>query len=112
MSGYREILALGFKTQGKSHDDVAKLMGWDSGSTVGNKLRSERRIQIRELEQMAKIAGYTLIQLAAASDDFTLAEHQESVQAAALVDSWDAETRALALKMLAAIGAGAKPSQS
>ncbi len=112
MSGHLEILAALFEEAGLSHAKIAKALGWDSPSTVGNKLRGERRTQLAELEQMAHLVGWTLARLAEASDDLTLTEHPEAVAAATLVDGLPPEKRALALELLKAMAGPGKPSQS
>ena len=100
VSGYLEILQNLFTALELSHADVAKRLGWDSPSTVGNKLRGERRTQISELEAMAKVAGITLVQLAAMSDDLVLTKYEESSQGAALIDELPEDQRKLALEIL------------
>jgi transcriptional regulator with XRE-family HTH domain len=111
VSSYRDILQNLFTAQGKSHADIAKALGWDSPSTVGNKLRGERRTQLTELEAMAREAGITLVQLAALSDDLILADHSESVEAASIIDAWPEDKRQLAVQMLRAIGPVTPQSQ-
>lgn len=111
MNGHLSILQALLTERGLSHADVAKALGWESPSTVGNKLRGERRTQLGELAEMAGLVGITVAQLAAMSDDLVLTKHGESVQAAALIDNLPPEKRRLALEMLAAMNQPAKPSQ-
>lgn len=105
VSGYLAILQALLRDKDISHADAAKALGWDSPSTVGNKLRGERRMQLAELEAMAKLAGVTLVQLAARSDDLKLAEFEETARAADLFESWPAEKRKAALAVLEAMDA-------
>lgn len=112
MSGYLEILQSLFTAQEKSHADVAKALGWESPSTVGNKLRGERRTQITELEAMAKEAGITLVQLAAMARRPS-ADTARGIREGRLsiIDGWPEDKRRLALEMLRAIAPVTPPSQ-
>lgn len=98
MREHRRILASILKAQGLSHADIAKRMGWDSPSAVGNKLRGERDWKSGELERMCEIANLTVIQLAEMSDDLVLARHQETVTLARIVDELTPAQREQALQ--------------
>lgn len=112
MTGHLAIIQTLMTEQGKTHVDAAKAFGWESPSTVGNKLRGERRTQIWELKLMAEFVGITLARLAELSDDLVLTEHPESVKGATLIDSLPPEKRALALQMLEAMTGKPASSQS
>jgi transcriptional regulator with XRE-family HTH domain len=111
VSSYLAILQALLREKDISHADAAKALGWDSPSTVGNKLRGERRMQLTELEAMAKLLGITLVQLAAQSDDLRLTEFEETARAAALFEGWPEEKRRAALAVLEAMDAATPRSQ-
>lgn len=111
VSGYLAILAALLREKDISHADAAKALGWESPSTVGNKLRGERRMQVAELEAMAKLVGLTLVQLAARSDDLRLTEFEETARAADLFEGWPEDKRKAALAVLEAMAAVTPRSQ-
>lgn len=103
MREHRRILASILKAQDLSHADIAKRMGWDSPSAVGNKLRGERDWKSGELERMCEIAGITIIQLSEMSDDLVLTKHQETVTIARIADELSPAMREQALQYLKSI---------
>ena len=89
MREHRRILASIFRDKNLTHAKIAKAMGWDSPSTVGNKLRGERDWATGELERMCEIAGITVIHLSELSDDLVLAKNKDSVTLARIADDMD-----------------------
>ena len=78
-------------------------MGWQGRNTAAQKLRGERDWSSGELARMAELAGVTLVQLSAMSDDLQLVKHSESLNAAVLIDEMPPEQRAAALQFLQSI---------
>lgn len=103
MREHRRILASILKSRDLSHADIAKRMGWDSPSAVGNKLRGERDWKSGELERMCEIAGITIIQLSEMSDDLVLTKHHETVTIARIADELSPALREQALQYLKSI---------
>jgi predicted transcriptional regulator len=93
MRPHLDILADLLKDAGVSQQQAAEWIGHRSGSAVGMMLRGERGMSRLDLERLCELAGVTIAQLAAQSNDLVLTKHPEAVQAAALVDELPAEAR-------------------
>ena len=107
MRGHRAILAVALKNNGLSHLAIAKAMGWKSGGSVGHKLSGRRDWAENELARMCELAGMTLIELAAQSDDMQGFSKRKGVaEGAAILDDLTDEQFAAAMSMLRAM----KPS--
>lgn len=63
-------------------------------------LRGERGMSREDLERLCEVAGVTVAQLAAQSNDLVLTKHRESVEAASLVDDLPAEARKALLALI------------
>lgn len=57
-----------------------------------------------DLERLCEMAGVTIAQLAAQSNDLVLTKHRESVEAASLVDELPAEARKALVALIRSYG--------
>ena len=99
MRSYLRILAKALKKAGLSHRDIATAMGWKSAGAAGHKLRGIRPITAGELQRMCELAGITLVDLAAASDDLKLVKKPKAAQLASIGDDLSDEKLALLLEI-------------
>lgn len=97
MRSYLRILASALQKAGLSHRDIATAMGWKSPGAVGHKLRGIRPITHGELERMCELAGITLVDLAAASDDLRIVKKPKAAELASIGDGLSDEKLALLL---------------
>jgi hypothetical protein len=86
LRSHRSILAAALKQMGMNHKQIAKAMGWKSPATAGHKLRGRNDWAPGELEKMCKLAGMTIVSLAAQSDDLTVTKRPEAVEGAVILD--------------------------
>ena len=103
MRSYRTILAARLKAAGLRQSDVARELGYNSPSAIGMMLAGKRGIGRMELERMCSLAGITLVELAAKSDDLKLTNTPEATEGAGIIDGLSPEKRALAIQMLKAM---------
>lgn len=99
---YRAILAAALKAKSMSHAKIAKAMGWDTPSTAGHKLRGRNDWKSGELERMCKLAGMTIVSLAAQSDDLVLTNRPEATEGAKILDEMPAADLPAVMAMLRA----------
>jgi hypothetical protein len=84
---YRAVLQYKLKEKKWNNRDIAKDMGWKSSSTVSFKLNGQRDWSDDELARMSALAGMTVVELAAASDDMpNFFRRPESAEGAILLD--------------------------
>ena len=104
MRSHRVILAKALKDNGLSHKAIAKAMGWKSAGSVGHKLSGRRDWSEGELARMCELAGMTIIELAAASNDMPgFSKRKGTAEGASILDDLtDAQFEA-AMQMLRAM---------
>lgn len=93
MTSHRVILKKLLKAQGLTLPEIARRMGWKSPRAVAHKLKGSRDWATGELQKMCKIAGITLVQLAAQADDIFLTKTGEALELARIADDLSAEDR-------------------
>lgn len=87
MKGHRHVLANALKKSGNTQKSIATALGYSSPSAVGMMLAGQRGIGRAELEQMCALAGMTITELVAASDDMPgYFRSKEAAEAAAMLD--------------------------
>lgn len=102
MRPHLPILARLLKEQGLTQTEVAKRLGYQSGSAVGMMLRGERGMGREELEKLCEMAGITVATLASMSGDLKLTNTPEAVEAASIIDEVTPEQRAALMPLLRA----------
>ena len=101
MRSHRQILARALKEKGYTHVTIAKAMGWKSPASAGHKLTGRTDWSEGELGRMCQLAGMTIIELAAKSDDMPgFAHRKEVAEGAAILDGLSDEEFAVAMAML------------
>lgn len=88
MRSHRAILAKALKDKGLSHKAIASAMGWKSAGSVGHKLSGRRDWSEGELARMTELAGMTIIELAASSDDMPgFSKRKGTAEGASILDN-------------------------
>jgi hypothetical protein len=84
---YRALLQVKLKESGLNQRQTADAMGWKSNATTSLKLAGKRDWADGELARMCTLAGMTVVELAAASDDMpNFFRRSESAEGAILLD--------------------------
>lgn len=102
MRSHLTILSRLLKEKGLRQEDVAKALGYKSASAIGMMLRGERRMEREVLEKICELAGVTIVELAAISDDLHIARRPEAVESAAIIDEMTPEEVAAVMPLLRA----------
>lgn len=87
MITYRSVLKAKLKETGLSQRQIATAMGWGNQATVSLRLTGKRDWAEGELAKMCELAGVTIIELAATSDDMPgFTRRKDTVVGAAILD--------------------------
>ena len=100
MRAHLAILKSLLKEKNLTQEDVAKALGYKSGSAIGMMLRGERAMARVVLEKTCELAGITLVALADMSDDLRLTQTLDAVEGAAIIDEMTPEERAAIMPLL------------
>lgn len=103
MRNHRTILAKALKNKGHTYKSIAKVMGW-TASAVGHKLLGRRDWSEGELARMCELAGMTIIELAALSEDMPVYFRRAGVaEGASILESLNDKQFEAAMHMLRVI---------
>lgn len=87
MKSHRDVLAKALKDNGHTHRSIALAMGWKSPASAGHKLTGRTDWSEGELARMCELAGMTIVELVAASNDMPgYFKSKVAAEAAALLD--------------------------